>query len=79
MARLLYLGSYGMDDPTRAGLTFVDANGAKEAGHQAVIWLRADAVLLMKDVIAKNTIPVGWPPVQELLATSISYNIPIHV
>lgn len=79
MARLLYAGSHGVDDPTRAGLVFVDANAAKEAGHDPVIWLRADAVLLMKDPIAKNTIPVGWPPVQELLATSISYNIAIYV
>lgn len=79
MARLLYAGSHGMDDPTRAGLVFVDANAAKEVGHEPVIWLRADAVLLMKEVIAKNTIPVGWPPVQELMATSISYNIPIYV
>lgn len=79
MARLLYVASHAMDDPTRAGLGFVFANGAKEAGHDAVIALAGDAVLLMKETIAANTVPVGWPPVKELMATSISHHIPIHV
>jgi predicted peroxiredoxin len=79
MARLLYVGSHGVGDPTRAGLVFVQANGAKEAGHDAVIALVGDGVLLMNDTIAKNTVPVGWPPVKELMTTSISYHIPIHV
>lgn len=79
MARLLYVGTHGVGDPTRAGLVFVAANGAKEAGHEAVIALVGDGVLLMNEIIAKNTVPVGWPPVKELMATSISHNIPIHV
>ncbi len=79
MARLLYVASHGVDDPTRAGLVFVQANAAREAGHDPVIALVGDGVLLMRDVIAANTIPVGWPPVKELMTTSISHNIPIHV
>ncbi len=79
MARLLYVGTHGVGDPTRAGLVFVSANGAKEAGHDPVIALVGDGVLLMNETIAKNTVPVGWPPVKELMATSISHNIPIHV
>ncbi len=79
MARLLYVGSHSVDDPTRAGLVFVGANGAKDAGHEAVIAFVGDGVLLMNETIAKNTVPVGWPPVKELMATSISHNIPIHV
>ena len=79
MARLLYVGSHGVGDPTRAGLVFVQANGAKEAGHDAVIALVGDGVLLMNETIAKNTVPVGWPPVKELMTPSISHNIPIHV
>jgi predicted peroxiredoxin len=79
MARLVYMGSHGLEDPTRAGLVFVAANGAKEAGHDPVIAIVGDGVLLMNETIAKNTVPVGWPPVKELMATSISHNIPIHV
>ena len=79
MARLLYVGSHAVEDPTRAGIVFVFANGAKEAGHDPVIALIGDGVLLMKETIANNTVPVGWPPVKELMATSISHDIPIHV
>jgi len=79
MARLLYVGSHGVGDPTRAGLVFVGANGAREAGHEAVIAFVGDGVLLMKETIAANTVPVGWPPVKELMATSISHKIPLHV
>ena len=79
MARLLYMGSHAVEDPTRAGLLFVGANGAKEAGHDPVIALVGDGVLLMKETIAANTVPVGWPPVKELMATSISHKIPLHV
>lgn len=79
MARLVYMGSHGLEDPTRAGLVFVAANGAKEAGHDPVIAIVGDGVLLMNETIAKNTVPVGWPPVKELMATSISHNIPIYV
>jgi predicted peroxiredoxin len=79
MARLLFIGSFAIDDPTRASFAFTDANGAKEAGHEPRIHLRGDAVLLLKDIIAKNTVPAGWPSVHELLATSVSHNIPITV
>ncbi len=79
MARFLFVCTFAIDDPTRAGFAFIDANGAKEAGHDPRIHLRGDGVLLMKETIAKNTVPAGWPPVQELLATSVSHNIPITV
>ena len=32
MAKLIYVGSHGVEDPTRAGLVFVGANGARDAG-----------------------------------------------
>lgn len=79
MATLLYVGSHGVEDPTRAGLVFVGANGAKEAGHTPQIALVGDAVLLMKEAIAASTVPVGWPAVKELMATSIGHGIPLHV
>ena len=79
MATILYVGTHGTDDPTRAGLVFVGANGAKEAGHNPVVVLVGDGVYLMKDSIAAATIPVGWPSVKELLATAISNGTPIHV
>ena len=44
--KFLYIGSFGSEDPTRAGLTFVMAKGAKEAGHDVEIALQGDAVVL---------------------------------
>ncbi len=79
MAKLLYIGSHGGEDPTRAGLVFVGANGAREAGHEATVSLVGDGVLLMKDPIAAATIPVGWPAVNELMKTAVEKGVGIHV
>ncbi len=79
MTRILYTTTHGTDNPTSAGLVFVAANGASDAGHQPEIALQADATLLLKDSVAAVTTPVGWPVISDLLATAISHNTPIHV
>ena len=79
MSRLLYLGSHGVDDPTKAGLVFVLANGAKNAGHDPGIILAGDATMLMNDAIAESTAPVGFPSIKEIMATTIESSLPIHV
>ncbi len=33
MANLLFITTHSTDDPTRAAMAFIAANGAKEAGH----------------------------------------------
>ena len=50
--KFLYIGSFGSEDPTRAGLTFVMAKGAKEAGHDVEIALQGDAVVLFNEAVA---------------------------
>ncbi len=52
MAKLLYIGTHGTDDPTRATFPFLMAKGAIEAGHEAGIILMGDAATLIKDSIA---------------------------
>ncbi len=79
MAKLLYHTTHGTDNPTSATLTFVAANGAKRAGHEAVIALFSEATYLMKDVIVDSVIPIGQPPLKEVMAETISYETPIHV
>ena len=78
-ARLMYMTTHSTDDPTRGGLVFVGANGAKEAGHQPEVALIADAVFMMKDQIAESMTPVGFPPLKELMAIAIANRTPIHV
>ncbi|MBI2910814.1 MAG: nucleotidyltransferase domain-containing protein [Chloroflexi bacterium] len=79
LASILYMGTHGTDDPTRASMPFIGANGAIQAGHRASIGLLIDAVLLMKDSIAESIVPVGFPPLKEHLATAIQNQIPIYV
>ena len=79
MAKILYMGTNGSENPTKSVFPFILANGAVEAGHDAEISLFGDAVVLMKDVIANSVVPVGWPPLKDILATTIGNKIPIYV
>ncbi len=79
MAKILYMGSNGSENPTKSVFPFVLANGAVDAGYEAEISLFGDAVVLMKDVVANSVVPVGWPPFKDILATAIKNKIPIYV
>lgn len=68
MAKLLYVGTHGTDDPTRATFPFLMARGAIEAGHEAGIILMGDAAILIKDSITAQIQGYGVPPLKELTA-----------
>lgn len=51
MARILYVGTAGADDPTRAALPFNFALGALEAGHQPELFLTGEAAYLISPKI----------------------------
>ncbi len=76
--KFLYIGSFGSEDPTRAGLTFVMAKGAKEAGHDVEIALQGDAVVLFNEAVAANVQPMGLPSLKELLAFTRTNKIPVY-
>ena len=79
MAKLIYTSTHGSDDPTRAAFPFILANGAIEAGHEAEVFLAGEAVYLMKQPVAEAVVPVGWPPLAELLTKAIEGGVAIHV
>ena len=79
MGTIMNFSTNGSENPTKAVLPFLSANGAVEAGHQPAITLFGDAVVLMKDSVANAVVPVGWPPLKDLLATTIANNTPIYV
>ena len=79
MATLLFVGTNGSVDPTKAVLPFLSANGAIEAVQQAQIALMGDAVVLMRTVVADAVTPIGWPSLKDMLATSIEHGVPIYV
>jgi uncharacterized protein involved in oxidation of intracellular sulfur len=68
MATILYVGTHGTDDPTRASVPFHAATGAVEAGHEPQIALLGDATYLAKPSIAAEVRGVAIPPVSDLLA-----------
>jgi hypothetical protein len=55
------------------------ANGAVEAGHEPIIVLANEAVMLLSNTVAENVHGVGWPPFTELLAKTIENRVPIYV
>ena len=48
MARILIMATHGSEDPTRAGLAFLFAKGAVEAGHKPEVLLAGDAFYLRR-------------------------------
>ena len=76
--KYLYIGSFGSEDPTRAGLTFVMAKGAKEAGHDVEVALQGDAVVLFNEAVAENVHPMGLPTLKELLTFIQTNKIPVY-
>jgi len=79
MAKILYVGTAGSDDPTRAGLPFNFALGAIDAGHQPEIFLAGEAAYLMRGAIAEAVLPVAMPPLTEMLKKLIDHGVPIYV
>ncbi len=79
MAKILYFGTNGSENPTKSVFPFIGANGAVDTGNEAEIHLFGDAVVLLKDVVANAVVPMGWPPLRDILATTIKNKVPIYV
>jgi predicted peroxiredoxin len=79
VATILYISTWGSDDPTRATIPFHLANGALEAGHTPMIALAAEASYVMKDGIADLVHGVGIPPLKELMAKLSAAGVEIFI
>ena len=77
--RLAFVATHGSENPTKAAFPFLQAKNAVEAGMQAEISLIGDAVVLIRDQVADSVIPVGWPPLKDLLSAVVEHKIPIYV
>ncbi len=78
MARILFIATHGSEDPTRAGLAFLFAKGAVEEGHQPEVILAGDAAVLARQTVAENIIPVGLPPLKDLMAFALERKVPVY-
>ncbi|MCA1552892.1 MAG: DsrE family protein [Chloroflexi bacterium] len=79
MAHVLFYGTHGTDEPTRAVLPFHMAKGALEAGHTVEIALIGEATYLMKDSIAKEVKGVAVPNAAEIIAELAGKGVSISV
>lgn len=79
MARLLYIGTHGTDDPTKATFPFLFAKGAIDAGHETGIILMGEAATLIKDSISRQVQGIGTPPLQELKEFLVQREVRISV
>jgi predicted peroxiredoxin len=79
MSTILYVSTYGSDDPTRATFPFVAALGAIEAGHKPQVVLMGEGVNLMKREVAESVHGVGWPPLSEILSKVIENGVPVYI
>ena len=55
------------------------ANAFAEGGHEVQIFLLGEAVSLMRTPVASAIVPVGWPPLAEIMTRTRALKIPIHV
>ncbi len=79
MATILYVGTHGAVDPTRATLPFILSVGAFKAGYNPQIALLTEAVHLIADELIGQIKAVGFPPLSDLLPQIIEHKVPIYV
>jgi len=78
MAKFFIIATHGSEDPTRAGLAFFMAKGAIEAGHQPEILLAGDGSVIARKSVADSILPVGIPPLKELIQFILKHKVPVY-
>src|ERR1700756_2918801 len=76
--KILMKSAWGSDDPTKAAFPFLHGDALSEAGHEIQIFLLGEAVSLMRKSVANTVVPVGWPPLSEVLNKIVTKKIPIY-
>ena len=79
MGKILYIGTFGSDDPTRATMPILGASGALDRGHEPSILVMGEAVLLMKDGVVDALQGVGFPPLRQIMDKVLDHGVPIYV
>ncbi|MBA3963488.1 MAG: DsrE family protein [Chthoniobacterales bacterium] len=76
--KILMKSAWGSDDPTKAAFPFLHGDALSEAGHEVQIFLLGEAVSLMRKSVANAVVPVGWPPLAEVLGKLVTKKITIY-
>ncbi len=75
--KIMMKSAWGSDDPTRASFVFAHALALADAGHEVQIFLTGEATYLMRKATANAIVPVGWPPLSEMLEKIVAKRIPV--
>ncbi len=76
--KILMKSAWGSDDPTKAAFPFLHGDALSEAGHEVQIFLLGEAVSLMRKSVANAVVPVGWPPLADVLSKIVAKKIPVY-
>ena len=78
--RVLYTLTAGTADPTKASLpVHLAVNGSHEVGDDVVILMAGDGTEFVAEGAIEAAEGVGIPPMRELFAKVLQYQIPVHV
>ena len=75
MAKLLYVGTSGTDDPTRATFPFLMAKGAIDTGHETGIILMGEAASLIKDSLSQQVRAPSLPAVKIVFPSPLTDSV----
>ena len=81
MRKLVLVGTSGTENPTRAVIPLVLAVGATK-GKEPIephVGLLGDAVVLLKPAVVESLVPIGYPPLKELIGALKEHAIPVYV
>ena len=76
--KVMMKSAWGSDDPTKAAFPFLHGEALAAAGHDVQIFLLGEAVSLMRKSVAAAVVPVGWPPLADILAKVVDRKIQIY-
>jgi predicted peroxiredoxin len=76
--KIMMKSAWGSDDPTKAAFPFLHGDALSDAGHDVQVFLLGEAVSLMRKSVANAVVPVGWPPLAEVLRKLVDKKIPIY-
>jgi predicted peroxiredoxin len=79
MARFVISASKGTEDPTMATLPFIASKTAQEQGHEVILWLQGEAVVLARKGMVDGVQGVGLPALKVVANAVELLNIPIWV
>lgn len=79
MARVFVHITVGAENPTRASFAWLMAKGLVEAGHKPEIVLAAEGAGLGSKTVTEHVVPVGLPPLRDLIAFTQEHDVPVYL